>query len=79
MTDWKTRNAGPGAVAMVRARLLVYGAQTEAELMAWTTLSKSAVQAARAQLDCVPAGKGERNGTCGRFPTLWALPKEKKR
>jgi hypothetical protein len=47
--------------------------------MEWTGMSRSTVGSARIQLGCVDAGKGERRGTHGRYPTKWALPKEKRR
>jgi hypothetical protein len=76
---WVERNAGGAAVGLVRLYLRQYGPLTDHQIQAWTVLSSSAVRAARAQLGCVPAGKGGRLGTSGRFPTLWALPKEKRR
>lgn len=76
---WVERNAGVEAVRRVRMELKFCGPATDAEVAERARLSTSAVRAARAQLRCVPAGKGVRLGTSGRFPTLWALPKETRR
>lgn len=74
---WVQRNAG-AATDSVR-ELLRGGPRTYDDLVTATTYSHSAVRAACELLKVVPAGKGARLGTSGRFPTLWALPKEKKR
>jgi hypothetical protein len=77
---WVERNAGPEAVRRVRMELKFCGPATYAEVAARARLSVSAVRAACVQLKCLPApGKGKRLGTSGKFPTLWALPKEKRR
>lgn len=76
---WVERNAGPDAVDRVRGYIKTFGSATHDTLILWTGLSRSAVTAACARLACVPAGKGVRSGTVGRFPILWALPKEKRR
>jgi hypothetical protein len=74
---WVERNAGQVGVS-VRA-LLRCGPMTYDDLATATAYSNSAVRAACRLLKVVPAGKGKRLGTSGKFPTLWALPKEKRR
>lgn len=51
------------------------------ELVTATGYSYSAVRAARKVLGAValPEDKSKRDGACGKFPTLWALPRGKRR
>jgi hypothetical protein len=66
-------------VRRVRMELRFCGPATYAEVAERARLSVSAVRAACLQLKVVAAGKGKRLGASGKFPTLWALPEEKRR
>jgi hypothetical protein len=74
---WVERNAG--RVPEHVRELLRCGPMTYDDLVTATAYSNSAIRAACRLLKAVPAGKGGRLGATGRFPTLWALPKEKGR
>lgn len=75
---WVTKNAGPEAVGKVR-HWLGRAPLTDLDLVAFTGLSRSAVQAARFALGCVDAGLGHKpDGQPGRAPTKWALPEVKR-
>lgn len=74
---WLQRNAG-GAAEHVREQLREE-AHTYDTLVRLTHYSHSTVRAACRLLKVVPAGMGARLGASGKFPILWALPKEKRR
>ena len=74
---WVEKNAGQ-SVEHVRA-LLRSGPLTYGELVRETCYTLSTITAACRLLKVVAVGNGERQGTSGKFPTLWALPKEKRR
>lgn len=74
---WIEKNAGR-SVVHVREQLR-FGPLTYGELVRETRYTLSTITAACRLLKVVDVGKGERQGTSGKFPTLWALPKEKRR
>jgi hypothetical protein len=75
--SWVEKNAGQ-SVEHVREQLR-FGPLTYVDLVRETIYSFSTIRAACRLLKVVDVGNGERQGTSGRFPTLWALPKEKRR